>query len=181
MTTWESLRLGKFFLWISAAEFNFQIISKSAESSPPRVHRLSSRLEPFAASNATTTATGRIGRVCDSITRRGEGMGSPKHRCAAPQRQWFRQGSIPGDAGNPSALDALPSLEPSTDHARWRRACSSRTVHHDDPRNNETQRHHVTVCCDRTLAEVTRLRMKSPDWGRISRLESRVPMRVRVW
>ena len=37
-----------------------------------------SRLEPFAASNAetaATTATGRIGRMCDSITRRGEGIG----------------------------------------------------------------------------------------------------------
>ena len=44
-------------------------------------HRRSCRLEPFAASNAATaatTATCRIGRVCDSITRGGEGMGSLK-------------------------------------------------------------------------------------------------------
>ena len=84
----------------------------------PRNHGLSCRLEPFAASNATTTATGRIGRVCDSITRRGEGMGSLKRERAAQQWQRFRQGSIPGDAGGPLALDTLPSLEHSTDPAR---------------------------------------------------------------
>ena len=47
-------------------------------------------------------------------------MGSLKRGRAAQQRQRFRQGSIPGDAGGPLALDTLPSLEHSTDPARWR-------------------------------------------------------------
>ena len=50
-------------------------------------------------------------RVCDSNTRRGEGMGSLKRGRAAPQRQRFRQGSKPRVAGGPLALDALPSLD----------------------------------------------------------------------
>ena len=47
---------------------------------------------PFAATIAATT--GSIGRVCGSITRRGEGMGSLKRGRAVPhwQRQRFRQG-----------------------------------------------------------------------------------------
>ena len=81
-----------------------------------RNHRLSSscRLEPFTDSNAATaaaataTATCRIGRVCDSITRRGEGIGTLECGRAAPQRQRFREGSAWGDAGGPLALDALP-------------------------------------------------------------------------
>ena len=48
-------------------------------------------------------------------------MGSLNRERAAPQRQRFRQGSIPGDAGGPSAPDALPSIEHSTDPARRRR------------------------------------------------------------
>ena len=69
--------------------------------------RLSCRVEPFAASYAATsarTATGRMGRVRDSISRRGEGMGSLECRRAAPQWRRFRQGSVPGDAGGPSAF-----------------------------------------------------------------------------
>ena len=41
-------------------------------------------------------------------------MGSLKHWRAAPQSRRFQRCSIPGDAGGPSALDALPSLEHST-------------------------------------------------------------------
>ena len=82
--------------------------------------KLSSRVEPFAASNAataTTTATGRIGRVCDSITRRSAGIMIGSLKCGRAAEQWrrFQQGSTSGDAGGPSALDALPSLEHSTD------------------------------------------------------------------
>ena len=65
-------------------------------SSAPRDHWLSCRLEPFPASIATATATGRIGRVCDSITRRGEGMGSLKWGRTAAQQQRFRQGTANG-------------------------------------------------------------------------------------
>ena len=64
-------------------------------SSVPGDHRFSCRVGPFAASNAATTAAGRIGRVCDSITQRVECMGSLKHRRSAPQRRRLRQGSIP--------------------------------------------------------------------------------------
>ena len=86
--------------------------------------RLSCRVEPFAASDAATsarTATGRIGRVRDSISRRGEGMGSLECRHAAPQWRRLRQGSVLGDAGGPSAFDALSSLELSIDPARLQR------------------------------------------------------------
>ena len=95
-------------------------------SAARREHRLSCQVEPFAASYASaattatiataTIATGRIGRTCDSITRRGEGMGSLHD---APQWQRFRQGSISGDAGGPSAQDAIPAVEHCTDPARW--------------------------------------------------------------
>ena len=43
-----------------------------------------------------------VGR--DSISRRGEGMGSLECQRAAPLWQRFRQGSVPGDAGGPSAF-----------------------------------------------------------------------------
>ena len=86
-----------------------------------REHWLPCLLEPFASSNAATTATCRLGRICDSIVRRGEGMGSLKRGCAAQQQQRFQQGSIPGNSGGPPALDALPTLEHSTDPVRWRR------------------------------------------------------------
>ena len=52
---------------------------------------------------------------CDSITRRGEGIGSLKRGRAAPQRHMFQHGSLQVNTGGPSALDALPSLEHSTD------------------------------------------------------------------
>ena len=50
-------------------------------------------------------ATGRMDRVRDSISRRGEGMGSLECQRAAPQWRRFRQGRVPGDAGGPSAFD----------------------------------------------------------------------------
>ena len=89
----------------------------NSASSAHRVHQLSYRLEPFAASNTATTATCRIGRMCDSITR--EALVHSNTGVLLCKRQWFRQleGSIPGDAGGPSALDALPSLEHSTARA----------------------------------------------------------------
>ena len=46
----------------------------------------------------------RMGRVRDSISQRGEGIGSLECRRAAPQWRRFRQGSVPGDAGGPSAF-----------------------------------------------------------------------------
>ena len=55
-------------------------------------------------------------------------MGSLKRGRAAPQWLKFQQGSIPGDAGGPSALDALPSLEHSTDPARLRQGDHERDV-----------------------------------------------------
>ena len=48
-----------------------------------------------------------MGRVRDSISRRGEGMGSLECRRAAPQWRRFRQGSVPGDAGGPSAFEQV--------------------------------------------------------------------------
>ena len=69
--------------------------------------RLSCRVEPLAASDAATsarTATGRMCRMRDSISRRGEGMGSLECRRAAPQWRRFRQGSIPEDASGPRNL-----------------------------------------------------------------------------
>ena len=63
------------------------------------------------AATAATTATGKMGLVCYSITRRGQGMGSLERGRAAQQWRRFQQGSVPGDAGCPSAFDALPSLE----------------------------------------------------------------------
>ena len=70
--------------------------------------RLSCRVEPFAASDAATSArttTGRMCRVPDLISQRGEGRGSLECRRAAPQWRIFRQGSVPGDASGPSAFD----------------------------------------------------------------------------
>ena len=55
----------------------------------PTNHSLLCRLEPFAISNAESTATGRIGRVCDSITPQCEGIGFLKRWRAAQQRQRF--------------------------------------------------------------------------------------------
>ena len=50
-------------------------------------------------------SSGRMGRMRDSISRRGEGMRSLEYRRAAPQWRRFRQGSVPGDASGPSAFD----------------------------------------------------------------------------
>ena len=49
-----------------------------------------------------------MGRVRDLISqrrRRGEGMGSLECRRAVQQCRRFRQGSVPEDAGGPSAFD----------------------------------------------------------------------------
>ena len=73
------------------------------------------------ATTAATTAKGRMGQVCYSITRRGQGMGSLERGREAAQWQRFQQGSVPGDAGCPSAFDAFSSLEHSNDPARLRR------------------------------------------------------------
>ena len=73
------------------------------------------------ATTAATTAKGRMGQVCYSIMRRGQGMGSLERWREAAQWQRFQQGSVPGDAGCPSAFDAFSSLEHSNGPARLQR------------------------------------------------------------
>ena len=46
-----------------------------------------------------------MGRVCALISRRGKGIGSLECRRAVQQWLRFRQDSVPGDAGGPSAFD----------------------------------------------------------------------------
>ena len=61
------------------------------------------------AAAGTAAATGSFGRTCGPITRQGELLRTNAGSELEAQR--FQQGSILGDPGGPSALDAIPSLE----------------------------------------------------------------------
>ena len=80
-----------------AGSFDFRAAAESSPSPPPtpRHPREPPRKEWVGC------VTQRV-----SISRRGEGMGSLEcRRAAVPQWRRFRQGSVPGDAGGPSAFD----------------------------------------------------------------------------